>query len=99
MLLGKTRSDVSEILDPLSVDCTTLMISLSSPSLLCGISLGHGSRFDVQNVRSRPEADILTLEPAPHTRAVVAIDVAELALEIGFLTRYYAVADDEGERC
>src|SRR5215831_6982815 len=75
------------------------MISLIVAGPLCGISLGHGSRFVVQNVRSRPEADILTLEPAPHTRAVVAIDVAELALEIGFLTRYYAVADDEGERC
>src|SRR6516162_5120798 len=55
--------------------------------------------FDVQNIRSRPKADILTLEPAPHARAVVAIDVTELALEIGFLTRDYAVADDEGEGC
>ena len=25
------------------------------------------------------------LQPAPHTRAIVVIDVAELALEIGFL--------------
>ena len=59
----------------------------------------NGSRFDVQNVRYRPKAEILTLEPAPHTRAVVAIDVTELALEIGFLAGDYAVADDEGEGC
>src|SRR6266508_4280808 len=37
------------------------------------------------------------LEPAPHTRAVAAIDVAELALEIGFLAGDNTVADDEGE--
>src|SRR5262245_2604841 len=35
------------------------------------------------------------LQPAPHTRAVTAINVAELALEIGFLVGHYAVADDE----
>jgi hypothetical protein len=29
------------------------------------------------------------LQPAPHTRAVVAIDVAELALEIGFLAGHH----------
>jgi hypothetical protein len=46
-----------------------------------------------------PEAEILTLEPAPHTRAVLAIDVTELALEIGFLAGDYAVADYEGEGC
>src|SRR5215471_20451919 len=45
------------------------------------------------------QSKILTLEPAPHTRAVVAIDVTELALEIGFLAGDYAVADDEGEGC
>jgi hypothetical protein len=37
------------------------------------------------------------LQPAPHARAATAIDVAELALEIGFLTGDYTVADDECE--
>jgi hypothetical protein len=37
------------------------------------------------------------LKPALHARAVAAIDVTELALEIGFLAGDYAVADDEGE--
>jgi hypothetical protein len=37
------------------------------------------------------------LQRAPHARAVVAIGVAKLALEIGFLTRHDAVANDEGE--
>src|SRR5262249_59614924 len=37
------------------------------------------------------------LQPAPYTRAVATVDIAELALEIGFLAGHYAVADDEGE--
>ena len=37
------------------------------------------------------------LQPAPHAGAVGAIDLAEYALEIGFLPRDHAVADDEGE--
>src|SRR5579859_7144225 len=37
------------------------------------------------------------LQPAPHPRAVAAIDIAELALEIGFLAGDDAVADDEDE--
>src|SRR5687768_1528917 len=36
------------------------------------------------------------LQPAPHARAVVAIGIAELALEIGFLAGHHAVANDEG---
>src|SRR4029450_8745780 len=37
------------------------------------------------------------LKPAPHARAVPAIDIAELALEIGFLVGHHTKADDEGE--
>src|SRR6476660_8760598 len=37
------------------------------------------------------------LQPAPHARAIAAIDLAEPALEVGFLPRDHAVADDEGE--
>ena len=37
------------------------------------------------------------LQPAPYARAVATIDIAELALEIGFLAGHYAVADDERE--
>ena len=38
-----------------------------------------------------------TLQPAPYARAVATIDIAELALEIGFLSGHDAVADDERE--
>src|SRR5215813_9708313 len=34
---------------------------------------------------------------APYARAVATVDIAELALEIGFLAGHYAVADDERE--
>src|SRR5262249_28293671 len=37
------------------------------------------------------------LQPAPYAPAVATVDIAELALEIGFLAGHYAVADDEGE--
>src|SRR6266516_3745886 len=37
------------------------------------------------------------LQPAPYARAVATVDITELALEIGFLTGHYAVADDERE--
>src|SRR5262249_34776119 len=37
------------------------------------------------------------LQPAPHARAVATVSITELALEIGFLAGYYAVADDERE--
>src|SRR5215831_5938511 len=37
------------------------------------------------------------LQPGPYTRAVATVDIAELALEIGFLAGDYTVADDEGE--
>jgi hypothetical protein len=37
------------------------------------------------------------LQPAPHAGAVAAIDLAEPALEIGFLPRDHAVTDHEGE--
>jgi hypothetical protein len=42
-------------------------------------------------VKSKP------LQPAPHACAVAAIDLAERALEIGFLPGDHALADDEGE--
>jgi hypothetical protein len=35
------------------------------------------------------------LQPAPYARAVATVDITELALEIGFLAGYNAVADDE----
>ncbi len=38
------------------------------------------------------------LQPAPYPRAVVAIDVPELALEIGFLAGDHTVADDKRKR-
>src|SRR5258708_16697549 len=38
------------------------------------------------------------LQPAPHTRAVAAIDIAELALKIRFLAGDYTVAADKSER-
>jgi hypothetical protein len=37
------------------------------------------------------------LQPAPYARAVTAVDITELALEIGFLAGHHAVADDERE--
>jgi hypothetical protein len=37
------------------------------------------------------------LQPAPYTQAVVAVEIAELALEIGFLAGHDAVADDQRE--
>src|SRR5262245_32321705 len=37
------------------------------------------------------------LQPAPYARAVPLVDITELAIEIGFLTGHYAVADDERE--
>src|SRR5205823_11592362 len=37
------------------------------------------------------------LHPAPYPRAVAAIDVSELALEIGFLAGDHTVADDKRE--
>src|SRR5262249_58941735 len=37
------------------------------------------------------------LQPAPYARAIAAVDIAELALEIGFLAGHYAVADEERE--
>jgi hypothetical protein len=48
--------------------------------------------------RGKPQAlQAVPLQPAPDTRAVVAIDVAELALEIGFLAGDYPVANNEDE--
>src|SRR5215471_5004176 len=38
------------------------------------------------------------LQPAPYARAVAAVDIAEFALEIGFLAGHDAIADDERER-
>ena len=37
------------------------------------------------------------LQPAPHMRAVAAVDVTELELEVGFFASHYTVADDERE--
>src|SRR4051812_3069058 len=56
------------------------------------------SRTDAQCALHEPSVKSTALQPAPHARAVAAIDLAERALEIGFLPRDHAVADDEGER-
>src|SRR3981189_286010 len=37
------------------------------------------------------------LQPAPYARAALAVGVAQLALEIGFLASHHAVANGEGE--
>ena len=37
------------------------------------------------------------LQPAPYPRVVAAIDVAELALEIGFLAGDHSIAEDKRE--
>src|SRR5882757_10916796 len=46
---------------------------------------------------SAPYLGRQALQPAPYPRAVAAIDVPELALEIGFLAGDHAVADDKRE--
>jgi hypothetical protein len=38
------------------------------------------------------------LQPAPHARSIAAIDIAELALKIGFLAGDYTIPNDQGER-
>src|SRR5262249_12210168 len=44
-----------------------------------------------------PQIDQRPLQPAPHTRAIAAVDITELALEIIFLAGNDAMADDEHE--
>src|SRR5262245_57107881 len=57
---------------------------------------GFGSA--ASTVRWPPGADPSGgLQPAPYARAVATIDIAEFALEIGFLAGHNAVADDERE--
>src|SRR5882757_5389365 len=46
---------------------------------------------------SAPYLGRQALQPAPYPRAVAAIDVSELALEIGFLAGDHTVADDKRE--
>src|SRR5215813_9929089 len=53
--------------------------------------------FDASHHESALPRSLLALQPAPYTRAVATVDIAELALEIGFLAGHYAVADDERE--
>src|SRR5262249_47607794 len=52
---------------------------------------------DASHHESALTRSLLALQPAAYARAVATVDIAELALEIGFLAGHYAVADDEGE--
>src|SRR5262245_8181544 len=86
--------------------CSISRISPLSEKRPSGMMIRHGAptfRSDSMHRNNRractcPAASASwreALQPAPHTRAVTAIDVTELALEIGFLVGHYAVADDE----
>src|SRR5690349_2392484 len=62
---------------------------------LCHAVLRGGNR----GVRAARYFVRQALQPAPYPRAVAAIDVPELAFEIGFLAGDHTVADDKRKGC
>src|SRR5579859_4158367 len=59
--------------------------------------MSHGCKF-IKARLAVPNAASVVLYPASYARAVAAIDIAELAREIGFLSGYDTVSDHEHER-
>ena len=73
-----------------------LMLTASTFILAWGaIAASAQSVPDVPTIQQQPQ--ILQQRQEPYARAVATVDIAELALEIGFLAGHYAVADDERE--
>src|SRR5262252_3210437 len=64
-----------------------------SPCQLGAVHTWH--KADILTRENQPPEE--ALQPAPDMRAVPAVDVTKLALEVGFLASHYTVADDERE--